>query len=425
MKKKQFLYVLVIVGVLISLAMGSGQLSAEPQADDSSFPIYVRPSIRFGTDERTLYITDILIPLYQGQKNVLFFNPRFTSQDIGGWETNLGLGYRHLLAKDRLILGGNVFYDTRETSWGTHHDQIGMGLEAMAEIPMGSLDLGVSGRFNYYIPLSDPIRSTRFTGGGPASGFIFREGGIYAVGSGSLTWTLEKGLQGFDAEAGFRVPYLSDYVETWVYGGGYHYSGKHIEDINGFSARLEVIPTDFLRLNYEYREDGTNGGEHYGEVAVEVPFSIENLIAGKNPFKGFGTRFGGSRPIRDRLVEPVRRNVDVVIKGEGGGGPVDELVSEVVFVSDTAAPGSGDGTFENPYASMDEAMGNSRLIGGSAHTVHVMNNGGAGDYAGGGSVTLSDLFIWGSGISYPVYDPISNFVFGTPYIDSTLFPIRQ
>ena len=51
----------------------------------------------------------------------------------------------------------------------------------------------------------------------------------------------------------------------------------------------------------------------------------------------------------------------------------------------------------------------SRLIGGSAHTIHVMNNGGAGDYAGGGSVTLSDLFIWGSGVAYSTYNPISNF----------------
>jgi hypothetical protein len=420
MKKKQLLYVLVIVGVLLSLTMGSGRLAAAPETDDSSLPIYVRPSVRFGTDDRTLYIMDILIPLYQGQKDVLFFNPRFTAQDIDGWETNVGLGYRHLFLNDRLMIGANVFYDTRETSWSTYHDQIGMGLEAMGEIPIGSLDLGVTGRFNYYIPLTDPITTNRSIGGGAGSGFVFREGGVYSIGSGTSVWAIEEALEGFDAEAGFRVPYLSNYVETWIYGGGYHYSGRFVKDIDGYSARLEVIPTDFLRFNYEYREDRTNKGEHYGEVTVEVPFSIENLVVGKNPFEGFGTRFGGSRSMHDRLMEPVRRNVDVVIEGEAGGGAVDDLVMEVVFVSDTAAPGAGDGTFENPYASIDEAMGNSRLIGGSAHTIHVMDHGGAGAYAGGGSVAMSDLFIWGSGVAYPSYNPISNFVYGMPYINSTL-----
>ena len=183
MKKKQFLYVLVIVGVLISLAMGSGQLSAEPQADDSSLPIYVRPSIRFGTDERTLHITGYFDSPVSGAKECPLFQPEVYVAGYRRMGDQSRLRVRHLLAKDRLILGANVFYDTRETSWGTHHDQIGMGLEAMAEIPMGSLDLGVSGRFNYYIPLSDPIRSTRFTGGGPTSGFLFREGGSMPSGA--------------------------------------------------------------------------------------------------------------------------------------------------------------------------------------------------------------------------------------------------
>ncbi len=245
MKKKHLLYVFAIVGVLLSLTMGSGRLAAAPEAapgsapqvgpaaEDTKLPIYARPSVRFGTDDRTLYIMDILIPLYQGQKNVLFFNPRFTAQDIDGWETNLGLGYRHLFLNDRLILGANVFYDTRETSWATYHDQIGMGLEAMGEIPIGSLDLGLTGRFNYYIPLTDPITTNRSIGGGTGSGFIFREGGIYSVGSGLSVWSVEEALEGFDAEAGFRVPYLSNYVETWVYGGGYHYSGRFVKDIDG------------------------------------------------------------------------------------------------------------------------------------------------------------------------------------------------
>ncbi len=181
-----------------------------------------------------------------------------------------------------------------------------------------------------------------------------------------------------------------------------------------------MIPTDFLRFNYEYREDRTNKGEHYGEVTVEIPFSIDNLIAGKNPLEGFGARFGGSRSMHDRLVEPVRRNVDVVVKGETGGGPVDELVMPVVFVSDTASPGSGDGTFETPLRL--HRRGDGKLPAYQWERPHDPRDGSRGSrrLRGGGSVTLSDLFIWGSGFAYPSYSPISNFLYGMPYIDSTL-----
>jgi hypothetical protein len=392
-----------LFGITLALIMLCSGLVVLPAmaaetGDDPAWTIHFRPAVRFGTDNRTLYIMDFMVPLYEGQKNLLFFNPRFTPNDVDGWETNLGLGYRHLLFDDRLILGANVYYDTRRTGWGTYHDQIGFGFEAMTEI---NRYVALTGRFNYYIPLTDPIVDGTLGGG-----YVFRDQGIYTLGGG----TVEESLQGFDAELGFRVPFVSDYVETWVYGGGYHYSGDYIKDVDGWTARLEVIPTDFVRLNYEYKEDRTNHGEHYGEIMFEVPFSIGNLVAGKNPFMGFGTRFGGSRDMKTRLSEPVRRDVDITVKTErteGAGSGAGELVEGVIFVSDDGSDTTGDGTYENPYHSIGYAVDNL----GAYNIIHVMNR--LGGTADAGTVDVWGVTVWGSGVAHPDYPGISNFTAGT------------
>ncbi len=54
--------------------------------------IHFRPGISWGTDNRTLYILDFLVPLYQDEKNILFVNTKYTPNDLNGWEVNLGLG---------------------------------------------------------------------------------------------------------------------------------------------------------------------------------------------------------------------------------------------------------------------------------------------------------------------------------------------
>ena|GEM_PF-576683 len=414
------------VTLFIVLAAALATLPVEAVAqdiktDDSTYNIYFRPAIRWGTNGRTLYIADFFIPLYQGDKSILFANPKFTPNDHDGWELNVGLGYRHLLLDDNLLLGLNAFYDKRRSDRGNYFDQWGIGTEIMADIPIGDMDLGLTGRFNFYSPISN----ARIEYEGTGSGHLFQNLGIHSF-AGEGEFLVEEPLRGFDYELGVRIPYLSDYVETWAYAGGYNYFGKYTEHVDGFMARLEVIPTDFLRLNFEYKNDNINHDEFYGEVAVEVPFSITNLAQGKNPFEGLGRRLSGSRDLRERMVDPVRRDVDIVVVNKsidttasGIGG----LVEEVVFVSETAAPAVGDGTFENPYASMTEVMTDARIIAGTCTTIHVINDSG-GDTAGGGDFTtagpIASLLLWGSGTNHPVYPNISNMTAGFPEMSTTL-----
>ena len=401
----------------------TNDVSSEPK-----WTVYFRPGVRFGTDNRTLYIMDFLVPLYQDDRNVFFASPKFTPNDQDGWEANLGLGYRRLLFDDRLIFGVNGFYDQRKISWGSIYEQWGVGAEVMADIPIGKADLGITGRFNYYHPLTSAKIYI-----GPNGGYVYRGNDTYTFDD---AWIKEP-LGGVDGEVGIRVPYVSDYVETWVYGGAYHFEGKYFDDVDGISARLEVIPTDFLKLNYEYRQDRTNsdkGGDHYGEVMVEIPFSIDNLVSGKNPFEGLGKRTGRSREFKERLTEPVRRDVDIfemdsekeddptftsnalgnnyviinIVYEDPGNTSIhfEAMPDKVVYVSETGSDETGYGTAASPYKSIGRAALDSRIVSGDIRTIYVLNSSDSvEDYVEGGGINAPNLLVLGSGfvLDYQIY----------------------
>jgi len=388
------------------LALGPGAVrdTVSLTDEDPGFTIYFRPAVRFGTDDRTLFILDFLVPVYRGDKDIVFINTKFTPDTDDAWETNLGVGYRRLVLADKLVLGGNLFYDHRKTKYGSHFDQIGLGLEAMAELN----GVGLSTRINYYQPLSKAKLGEDF-------GYVFYGSGIYTAG-------IEEPMTGFDYEAGVRIPWISDYVETWAYAGGYHFFGAHVPDVNGVSARIEAFPTAFLRLDFEFRNDSVNNDEYYGEVAFEVPFSIGNLVTGKNAFEGIGDMFAGSRTLKERMVEPVHRDVDIVVgtdylSGLDAASGDGTLREGIIFVSDTGSDSTGDGSFENPYYSLAAAETAAGSLGIS--TIHVMRGDGTG-IAGNDFDTIDGLTVWGAGATYWKYPYVSNLVGGYPVINSTL-----
>jgi Inverse autotransporter, beta-domain len=390
-------------------------------AGDTGYSVYFRPGVRFGTDDRTLYIMDLLVPFYQDDKNIVFGNIKYTPNNHDGWEINAGMGYRRLLWDDQLILGANAYYDRRKTDWGTDHEQWGVGLEAMTDIPLESFDLGLTARFNYYHPLSD----TKIDGlGTEFASYVLSNTGIILNGG-----RVEEPMRGFDYELGMRIPYISDYIETWAYVGGYNYQGKLVDDINGFQVRLEVIPTDFIRLNYEFHHDNYSKAEHYGEVTLEVPFSIGNLVTGRNPFEEIGDMMTGSRELSARMVEPVRRDVDVkvVVDEDNDNIPgAGDQIENIVFVSETGVDAPGNGTKDNPYATISYALANNaRILAGAVKTIHVMNSSDVAvvDEAAGGGLTLAiaDFLLWGSGADHPKYSNIINMPYaGHPTINDTL-----
>jgi hypothetical protein len=400
MSFKRLLSIAVVLSAL-AVAIPVSGLAADDAGTADDWTIYLRPAVRFGSDDRVLFIVDALVPVYRGADDIVFINGKFTPDNREAWETNFGVGYRKMVVADKLVLGGNFFYDHRKTRYGSHFNQLGLGFEAMAELN----GIGLTTRFNYYQPITGANRGAGFA-------YAFYGNGIYSAG-------MEEPLTGFDYEAGVRIPWVSNYVETWAYAGGYHFFGRYVPDVNGVSARIEAMPTDFLKVNFEYRNDNINHDEYYGEVAFEVPFSIENLVTGKNPFEGIGDVLTGSRTLKERMVEPVRRDVDIVV-GKETLSPAEasegDLVAGIIFVSDSN-PSAGDGTYENPYNDLALAAADPRL-GVSANIVHVLAGDGSG--VGGGYFDDPNITIWGAGAEYAAYPNLVNFVQGYPVVLSTL-----
>jgi len=414
---KAFKRTAVYIAIFIILVMAGSIPGAAIAQDQSDWDIYFHPGIRFGTDDRVIGFYDVLVPVYLTDTSMLFINPRFSHDSTHGHEWNLGGGYRQILWDDQLMLGLNAYYDLKKDGRsGYWFDQWGMGFEAMGEFDNVLAEgggLGLTGRFNFYIPLSgEKTEGGVGVGGG---GYTFKTLGIYG-GGGSVVY---EPLTGLDYEMGMRIPYLSEYVETWAYAGGYHYWASESGNMDGFCGRIEVIPTDFVALDFEYRNDNWYGDEFYGEVKVEVPFSIDNLVAGKNPFEGLGSRFGGSRDLHERMSEPVRRDIDIKIETVETGDPTTTggLIEEVVFVSEGGETDPlADGTFEHPYGTIGEAMADPR-IGVTAFTIHVINdNGGDGVvYTGvGGTVNIPGMLLWGCGAPHPLYGAVCGMSSGYP-----------
>jgi hypothetical protein len=401
MNIKRIFSAALVLAALVAVLPASGY--AADDAKDLS--VYFRPAVRFGSDHRTLFILDLLAPVYRDDKGLFFVNAKFTPSDVDSWEVNAGLGYRRLVVPDKLVLGGNLFYDHRKTSYGSHFNQIGLGFEALADVN----GVGLTGRVNYYQPLNKAKIGT-------GSAYEFFGNGIYGAG-------IEEPMTGFDYEAGVRIPGISNYMETWAYAGGYNFFGTHVSNVNGFSARLEAMPTDFLRLNFEFRNDNIDHDQYYGEVAFEVPFSIDNLIAGKNPFEGMGDFLTGSRTLKERMVEPVRRDVDIYVKG-GALSPADaagegNLAEGIIFVADNAGsyPGTPDGSFEHPYPTFTDAVNDSAgggRLGNTIFTIHVLPGDGSG--LSGEDFYIDGLTIWGAGATNPKYPNVANFTPGYPVI---------
>jgi hypothetical protein len=94
-----------------------------------------------GTQEGVL---DAVVPLRGDEDLLLFADPRFSVLSGPEEEVNVGVGCRQFLKEPGVILGGNLFYDSRWTRYGHQFEQAGAGLEALSE--------WVDFRFNYYLP---------------------------------------------------------------------------------------------------------------------------------------------------------------------------------------------------------------------------------------------------------------------------------
>ena len=255
---------------------------------------------------------DILIPLYyHNDAGLLFINPRASYNDNHEEELNFGGGYRYLFEDKNIILGGNIYYDSRWPRSDAQFDQLGIGVEF--------LSLWVDARANYYLPedkvvLVDTQEDVTLIGSISQTAYSQWADGTTIYERQQTTTvntylheyfeTYEGTLEGWDAEIGVRIPMPWDSVETRVFGGYYSFDPNiEVEKVEGWKGRLEVRALPAILLDAEFFEDDKLFGVDYLVGArVQVPCNLGNMFSGENPFKGFVDAFkSGKHEFKQRL----------------------------------------------------------------------------------------------------------------------------
>ncbi|MEI6970455.1 MAG: hypothetical protein WCL44_02975, partial [bacterium] len=290
-----------------------------------------------------------LLPLWMSGsgRNLVFCDLRVSAGDNNEEEFNAGLGIRRLVnakgSNGGLVVGANLYYDSRWTQYDNQVNQLGVGLELLSK--------WVDARFNYYLPETDKMlagkssqswtetsQKSEYVDTTSASVGSIRATDHQIVQPTTYTTTrltsiytttdsyrndfeqYESALKGFDFEVGVRVPYIGKYVDTRVFAGYQQFDDPfNSEDSGGVKGRIEIRALPGLTIDAQYFEDKElNGGDYYVGARLYVPFDTRGLVSGKNPFKGAGNNFKitAAKQGLDRMTEPVMRDVKVRTTGQ-------------------------------------------------------------------------------------------------------------
>lgn len=287
---------------------------------DNQVEAWVRP----GTDRSYGGIEGVL-PLSQTGTSLTFADLKFKLGQSGTYEGNLGAGHRFLTGGGDWALGFYGAWDHRRSKNGNSFNQITGGAEARSD----KLDF----RFNYYWPLTDREQI------GLGDEYVFEDFSIYQSGM----W--EEAMKGFDIEAGVLLP-LSSKWETRAYAAYYSFEGKDIApQTDGWRVRVEVRPTHNFAIGLSHQQDDMFDNQ----TSLELRY-----IFGKDSKPGI-------RSLKERMTDPWTRDIDIVVSTpqEGNGSNFGVAVPgiDVVHIdSDRGSDVTGDGSFENPYASTDYCL---------------------------------------------------------------------
>ncbi len=373
-------------------------------------------------DSETEGIGDLLIPLWNpGGTGLLFVNPRSAFTDHDAEEYNLGVGYRQLLPKQKVILGANAYYDYRDTGYA-EYDQWGVGFEL--------LSTWIDARANYYDPEDDRtlVGSRTETTTSQSARTSESWGDPHAddhaiVQDYTLTRTLttttttktfeqyQQALGGFDWEVGLRLPLpvKSETMEARVFAGAYDFDRDFGDDAKGWKARGEVRLLSSLFLDAgAYENKDLTGSDWFAGARLSVPLDLAKISLGRNPFSTAKSR--AAREPRDfgaRLTEMVMRDPQVRLETskfiENPELATEEissttsrqrhrltLMSDVNFV-DGDADSAGDGSDDNPFPTIQLAVDHAFGL----RNVYVYNASGAYEE---NVVLTPGVTLWGSSL---------------------------
>ncbi len=251
----------------------------------------------------------LTMPLAQTEDSLLFFDFRGWVDDASNEEYQAGFVFRKLI-DSRRIVGVYGYFDQQDRkASGNSFDQVTIGAELLTE------DWEV--RVNGYLP-TDMGGQTTGTGTATIVGNRLFLSGVE-----------ERAYRGVDYEVGKLLKAFGDNEhELRAFLGGYYFENGAVgyESIAGPRGRLELRLFDLdllgagsrVTLSGEVQWDEVRETEGFGGVFVQVP-----LGKWRRDDSGRGTPFGPApgysqlSRLERRMLDPVRRDVDVVTNTSG------------------------------------------------------------------------------------------------------------
>lgn len=299
----------------------------------------------------------------------------------GKWAANGGLGFRYIADSRTSTYGGNLYYDFRDGgSIGGVHQMSG-GLEYLSRF----FEMRTSG----YLPLgsrtsrSDPT-FCRFSGHNVL-----------------LSQNVAAALSHVDGEIGVPLHRLGP-ISLFFGAGGYYLFHKSVEGAElggvwGKKARAEIGFYDGVILGGAVTSDPIFEVRSQGYLTVSIPLGPKNLRQGG---KRFRSRYPGNFDAKAiqfaRLTQNVER--DEIIPIQEKGQEVCLLpcngTCQAFFVDNRAEP--GDGTFEEPFATLKEA----EEASSPGDLLYILPGNGTPDGMDQGIVLKEGQLLIGSGSSF-------------------------
>lgn len=301
----------------------------------ASNPGFFETSINPGTDRSYLGF-DVFAPLHSGQGQGLFIDARLNISDVERHSGSLGLNWRWLSPTGNNLLGVYGYVDRQRSPSDNYFNQASLGFEGYGKF--------WDWRMNGYFPWNGKQSTYNET---VAGGGTFSQVGNQVIAPGSsVVRYYEQAMQGYDFEAGSRIPGLEN---LRLYLGAYYYDSPDVKAFTGWQGRLQWDISDRFTMGLVGRRDEWRGSEGFIELKYRVGFG------GKD--KSFQ-----ARKAAERMGERVRRYSEVVVSSDvapdynvTAPGPVLNTNGQplnIYYVDNTA---SGSGTVEDPFATLAEA----------------------------------------------------------------------
>jgi hypothetical protein len=339
--KKALRQILIHTAQAACLLSLSSIALAEEKTNSNIFPAVPGFTVMGLSGDSTNGYGDVLLPLFGQADSFFHVDAQGMLHNNDEYALSFGGGFRHL-SESTGIWGAYVFGDYNHSVNGNSFWFVSPGIEFLGR----SVDVNA----NLYVPTGDKQKtvSVDFAETMGIYDYIHFQGhSQYDL----LMKNVEAVGAGGDVEVGVFLP-MKNRPKLSV--GGYYFSPENAEEnISGITARLEVPLTDQLTLQLSDAYDNVNNNT----FKVGVSYSFGGRKNGK--------KFAGN--LRERMVDPVRRNLIAVAGPSNTFQPVVEQYEPAKYASShhsyknyASEPNAAESTYEEQpllkQAQMEEGM---------------------------------------------------------------------